>query len=671
MNEDEDQVYRQELVDQMTELGKSLFADHRAEQLAALKTKQPEPPQQEPSPEELEYQRIWEIFEHQHGALYTQTLQEHHAVQHQAHNMEPGTPDTTVGQSLIRISQQPRHPRYGEPAPEAPLLRGKYETNEQYVEASEAWIKNYQDWQDAQKSTAYVVYTPWKCPSPPEPLYATLLEGTPEARLASNVHFHGSRVGGYHIDSQDGKGLTAIYLTDWDVPIEAKPYIQGLVKQWEDTDPNSFKDTFTYTNYAVGEDGEPIPEIHYRTADQLKAEHEFLGLILKNLLSFVSVRTHQSEAPTPPTKPYTAKVHHLSFPADPGIQNAIRATADSQQFIPNSSYGTAVARHNPGSPVSFEYDAATQNPEAWRAIGDSTDDRTAFITEAVAKETSLLSRDSAITNAYIMERLLQSNGQIEIGIGELQKVRGKAKRTPEQKEQLTYEIVQALKFWATAKLRGTREWRNEKGKKEIVEFEDSFWHCTFLYPKQEGLPGFSGLYNLPNAFILVDSTVTKLYRGHPTMLHEIGSLDPFIILLAESGKVAADWAVSMGWASIHYGRTNARTSGDKVKLKRRTLLTDYKPHTSVQSLIEAGRLSRMTDYWNEAVRKLKQHKIWASIEEPPKPTDPQGWAEEWLDQLVTITLGGDYQQHAQAVQRASTKTLADNKTRKSKKPQKP
>ena len=668
MNEDEDQVYRQELVDQMTELGKSLFADHRAEQLAALKTKQPEPPQQEPSPEELEYQRIWEIFEHQHGALYTQTLQEHHAVQHQAHNMEPGTPDTTVGQSLIRISQQPRHPRYGEPAPEAPLLRGKYETNEQYVEASEAWIKNYQDWQDAQKSTAYVVYTPWKCPSPPEPLYATLLEGTPEARLASNVHFHGSRVGGYHIDSQDGKGLTAIYLTDWDVPIEAKPYIQGLVKQWEDTDPNSFKDTFTYTNYAVGEDGEPIPETRYRTADQLKAEHEFLGLILKNLLSFVSVRTHQSEAPTPPTKPYTAKVHRISFTADLGIQNAIRATGDPLRFIPNPSHGTAEARDNPKSPVSFVIDA-TRNAEIWTTISNSDDDRIAYINEAVAQQTGLLSRDSGITNAYMLGRLLQSDGQVEIGIGELQKVRGKTKRTPEEKEQLTYEIKQAFELWGTAKLRGSREWRQDKGKKELVEFEDSFWHCTPVYPNGQG--PLTGFYGPPCGFILVDSTVTRLYRRHPTMLHAIGSLDPFLVLLAESGKVAADWAVSMGWASLHYGRTNAQTSGDKIKLKRRTLLTAYKPHTSVQSLIDAGRLSRMTTYWTEAIKKLKRLKIWESIEEPPKPADPQGWAEEWLDQTVIITLGGDYQQHTQAVQRARKTGLDEIKKRTSKKPKKP
>ena len=594
--------------------------------------------------------QAWQDFYEQNQEAYRETLTELSLAHQRASEMEPGDADVIIGATVIKISSKPRHARYGEPAPESLSALPRKWTTEEYVEASKAWYIDYEEWKQAKYSPAYIIRTPWKCPPPP-----------PTADPA--VTFYGSNIQGFYITAQDESGRTEIYITETDVLAEAIPYLQHFLTQWENTDPNSFEDKILYTTLTYGDNGEPIHEPHYRTAENLREDHEHLGTTFKELLNVL-----QYCKPPPQTKPYPAKIHRISFTADLGIQNAIRATGDPLRFIPNPSHGTAEARDNPKSPVSFVIDA-TRNAEIWTTISNSDDDRIAYINEAVAQQTGLLSRDSGITNAYMLGRLLQSDGQVEIGIGELQKVRGKTKRTPEEKEQLTYEIKQAFELWGTAKLRGSREWRQDKGKKELVEFEDSFWHCTPVYPNGQG--PLTGFYGPPCGFILVDSTVTKLYRRHPTMLHAIGSLDPFLVLLAESGKVAADWAVSMGWASLHYGRTNAQTSGDKIKLKRRTLLTAYKPHTSVQSLIDAGRLSRMTTYWTEAIKKLKRLKIWESIEEPPKPADPQGWAEKWLDQTVIITLGGDYQQHTQAVQRARKTGLDEIKKRTSKKPKKP
>ena len=525
---------------------------------------------------------------------------------------------------------------------------------EAYMRASKAWYADYDEWQEAQKTPAYVVHTPWKCPSPP-PLPED--QGT----------FVGSIANGFHIEARDETGPTSIYLTNLDVPSEALSYLEYFLTQWQSVDPNTFEDKILYATQSLN-------EIRPQTADQQRADHEFLGQILKGLIEVARqpppqlihettdatglgiARSNDTKLP----RTYPANVHHLSFAADIGIQNAIRATGDKTRFISNPSYGTAVARDNPSSPVWWEIDA-TAEADRWHEAATSDDDRNTFINDVVAAQTNLLSRDSGITNLYILQRLLQTDGELEIGIGEIQNLRGKTKRTPQEKEALTYEIKQALELWGSAKLRGTRKWKTEKGKWETVVFEDSFWHCTSVYPHgQLTLPGF---YGPPKGFVIVDSTVTKIYRKHPAILHAIGNLDPFIELLQETGKVAADWALSMGWASVHYGRANAGTRSDTIKLKRKTLLTTYKPHTEAQNFIDANRPARMTDYWDQAVKKLKRHKIWANIDEPPKPNDPQGWGQKWLEQTVTITLGGDYQLHAQAVHRAKTKAITENKKR--------
>jgi hypothetical protein len=100
-----------------------------------------------------------------------------------------------------------------------------------------------------------------------------------------------------------------------------------------------------------------------------------------------------------------------------------------------------------------------------------------------------------------------------------------------------------------------------------------------------------------------------------------------------------------------------------MKLTRKFLLTTHTPNTPVQKILDSDDPGRARKYWTEALNILKERGQLADVEEAPTHFPRKDWADTWLDEVVTVTLGASW---ADAPRRVFERTQ-DRKALKAKK----
>ena len=615
------------------------------------------------SPEDM--QQAWKDFKAQHGDGYLQTLKDHHEATIYAATLEPGTHEVKLGSSVIRISAKPRHPRYGEPAPESLSARRDPATleaittgiekkspdsMEAYMRASKAWYADYDEWQEAQKRPAYVVHTPWKCPSPP-PLPAD--QGT----------FVGSIANGFHIEARDETGPTSIYLTNLDVPSEALSYLEYFLTQWQSVDPNTFEDKILYATQSLN-------EIRPQTADQQRADHEFLGQILKGLLE--AARNNPPQTPGAGTKALPSPQGHgnaqplpfLNHPAMGVTAELISNYQDRERFtvLPDhklAQYTTKMgwAAHNAVLDLTREIDAL--HLEGHEAI-------TTYIWSRI-EEFSNVSRDGIDIATYALAKLIDSEqGFTDLFFLELLDLQSKRSYGAEAREIESKKYDAVLKMaglwapWGKRRIRDplTKKWIEIEQRTPILGFVREFY--------LNGQRPLEGMYKTPHGWSIGSSPLSAELRNNPLLKNELGELKN--IAEIPSRQPGGDWAKSIGYTAVQSIRKDSKYGGHSKKLKRRTLLETHPPVTSsLSKILDSRNPGRALDYWEEAIQILKEKGVFAEVKEPPRPTGRKEWKKTWPEETVEITLAGTWADAPKKVRARNQTALAQAKKRKTQK----
>lgn len=252
-----------------------------------------------------------------------------------------------------------------------------------------------------------------------------------------------------------------------------------------------------------------------------------------------------------------------------------------------------------------------------------------------------VSRDDALVVMYAAARLVETEeGVVRLGFTELLDLEGKTKLGAAEREKRAREYDRIFRLWNKWKPVGQRKWKDpHTGKIRVIDEPSPLliYQGPFYLHGQGPL---TGMYDGPDGFTFVDSTTTKDYRADPTLCHAVGVLQHLAQI--PGGKVAGDWARSIGLTAVQFIRNNAKNTGGTMQIKRKTLLTRHPPNTPPDEILGGKNPKRALKYWDDAIGILKERGVIASVEEPAKDKARQAWGEEWLNQTVSVTLGGAF-----------------------------
>ena len=282
--------------------------------------------------------------------------------------------------------------------------------------------------------------------------------------------------------------------------------------------------------------------------------------------------------------------------------------------------------------------------------GMSDDDRQGFMRKLLDEMPT--TRDEAFAVLYVVASLIQSpEGTVDISRRELLSFegvvtgeRGATRGVQESRDAAYQNAFRALSSW---KIWGEREWRNpETKKKEMIRSRDPLALYTGpFWTAQKALPGLA--QELPDGYTFVDSPLTKqLRKSNPIPFGDLTALARI-----PRGKVAGDWAASVGLAVLFYGRVKAHDDGDTFQVTRRTLLERFDPVNSPDELLKGKNPGRAIEYWHQAVGLLKEAGLIEGVEEPDE-TRGRGWASKWLDVKVAVKLSGIASEQAKGIRSA-------------------
>jgi hypothetical protein len=112
------------------------------------------------------------------------------------------------------------------------------------------------------------------------------------------------------------------------------------------------------------------------------------------------------------------------------------------------------------------------------------------------------------------------------------------------------------------------------------------------------------------------------------------------------GQPTGAWARAIGMALFQFWREEvSRVSvvpvGDERTLtaryrlfSRRELLDTFPPEPSVDDILHGANPKRAVTYYKGAIAFLRKGRVIGYYQEPPPPSDRQGWGRAWLDQKV-------------------------------------
>jgi hypothetical protein len=281
---------------------------------------------------------------------------------------------------------------------------------------------------------------------------------------------------------------------------------------------------------------------------------------------------------------------------------------------------------------------------SWDQLEEVRRTREAAIWAEVDRYTG--SRDEGLIALYVLSRITNSeDGSVRIGFAELLHLEGKTRLGQREREERARAYDAVFRIFAAWKPVGVRNWYDPVTRKSRVIHEPApllVYQGPFY--DQNPLPG---MYSYPLGFTFTDSTTTKEYRKDPTRCHAFGVLKALAEIPA--GKVAGDWAKSIGMFATAHIRRNAKHSGSTGRIKRGTLLTRYAPLNDPEAILRGNNPARAKQYWKDAISILKDQGIFAEVTEPPASSSRKGWAEKWLDETVTITLAGHWAEAADRI----------------------
>lgn len=298
-----------------------------------------------------------------------------------------------------------------------------------------------------------------------------------------------------------------------------------------------------------------------------------------------------------------------------------------------------------------------------------------FIWELI-RQFSGLSRDDGLIAAYAIYRLLQSpDGVAKIGFLELLKQEGKEKLDRDgrmQQAKRYHRLFQVIHTWVADVNVEMKDY--ETGK--IIQGQNLaplYFYQGMIHERGQGI--LDGMDACPVGFIILDSTLTKVYRQYPALLLEFGALNQLGQI--PSGKPGGDWAKSIGLAAAQAIRNDAKHGGATKRLTRRYLLSQHPTKISFEELLNSSNPDRAREYFNDAVGILQEQNIFASCIQPDPPLQlnkkgewvpiRKGWKDKWPDEVVEITLAGEW---AVAPQQVLDRTT-DRKAKQARKQNKP
>lgn len=269
------------------------------------------------------------------------------------------------------------------------------------------------------------------------------------------------------------------------------------------------------------------------------------------------------------------------------------------------------------------------------------------------------SRNEALVSLYVLSKILDSKtGAADVGFAELMDLEGSKDATKAERVARSVSYDGAFKISSAWKINVRRPWKGG-GKVTMIEHDAPLFHYEGPAYKegQKPLPGMPLV--APHGYVFRASTLTEHLRNNPAQACVFGPL--LSIARIPRGKAWGDWAVSIGLSvSVFLGRVNAHEVGDRIRHTRRKLLLMFPPDHGPEELLNGKNPGRAREYWSDAIKTLVEQGIVAHIEEP-NPTSRKGWKDDWLDEVVTITLAGEWARIANELRDGKASTIEATK----------
>jgi hypothetical protein len=331
---------------------------------------------------------------------------------------------------------------------------------------------------------------------------------------------------------------------------------------------------------------------------------------------------------------------------------------------------TKTAKYQKGQ-VTLEADYS-EEVEQRHGYGASEEQSLEVIENELAAN-MMLDAEDALAGIYGLMRLVDTpDDSVILTVTELLKFDGKSKlkeykkQTQIQKYEKIFRIIDRWYQYLP------QTWRNpDTGKEENISIQGRmFMYEGHIISGQRAFPNM-GTSNIV-AFILRHSSSSSQLRENKRLLQIIQKPIETIAQI-QSGQPSGDWAKAMGLKLLFQSRNNRKNMGGIVKLKRSTLLLTFRPKKNPEDTLGKNpNKQRGLTYWDTAISILKDAGIIDTIEEPPFPKTKngkkkgQGWYEEWMNQVVTITMAEGLKQSLDEAKENYQKRSAKNPKKKTK-----
>ena len=251
--------------------------------------------------------------------------------------------------------------------------------------------------------------------------------------------------------------------------------------------------------------------------------------------------------------------------------------------------------------------------------------------------------DVILLGCVFMKALLRGDTpDVCLSANRLHEMEGNGNKPAAFKRNRELQIHRALVVWGNLRFRGTipRSGKALKHEGPLLYYDGPSLEMEPL-PHMEGLSGIG--FDPPRYFIVTAAPLLSVYRDNPSLAGFIGDF----AALAELGTIPShSWAKSIGIAATSIIRSHAanaiKEGGDPAtrSLTRRAILEKVPTDPSHRDILASSNPIRARRYFTEASGLLIDKGTFSAVVEPGTKWPRKGWQDAWLNELVTITLGG-------------------------------
>jgi hypothetical protein len=290
-----------------------------------------------------------------------------------------------------------------------------------------------------------------------------------------------------------------------------------------------------------------------------------------------------------------------------------------------------------------------------------------------------LGKDAIMSFCYCLCRLVEEvhrSTYVDVGFNELAHLQGRKRKMGQsegdefaQRMESQLKTFESLELWA---IKGHRTWTDQNRKTITVRQDGPLIKFYAPFYKHDQ-PPLTGQWKRPAGWTLLATPWVEMFHNNFTLSPYIGRLKS--ISQIPTGKISGDWAQSMALYIAIHGRRNAKTGAREVSIRRRDLLTQFrpKPENDPDEIFKGTNPSRARRAFCDAMKILKEgvgdeSPIISDYKDPDdsQARGRQGWGKDWLDDLIEITLSDAFGAGMEQIQQKSM----EEKEKKAKKPAK-